>query len=232
MSAVLSVVALQSIPIDSARLPAVYERAVLALTDCSRIDECQQWADKAEALASYAKQAKDEQLRKMADRIQGRAIARCGELLKQIPPAANQHDAESRAQDGTVPRTRTEAATEAGMSERQRKTALRVATFAEQQPEEFERQIESDRPPTVTQLAEQGRQSRPKPLVDLGEIAPADYARATEAQGALRRFAEYCGAHDPIRIARAFKSHEIASLRQYVSSVDAWLDRFVTNLPE
>ena len=118
------------------------------------------------------------------------------------------------------------------MSERQKVTALRVATFAEQQPEEFERQIESDRPPTVTQLAEQGRQSRPKPLVDLGEIAPADYARATEAQGALRRFAEFCGAHDPVRIARAFKSHEIASLRQYVSSVDAWLDRFVTNLPE
>lgn len=51
MSAVPSVVALQSIPIDSARLPAVYERAVLALTDCSRIDECQQWADKAQALA-------------------------------------------------------------------------------------------------------------------------------------------------------------------------------------
>lgn len=232
MSAVLSPAALQSVPIDSARLPAVYERAVLALTDCLRIDECQRWANKAEALASYAKQAKDEQLRKMANRIQGRAIARCGELLKQIPPA-NGARTDIEPQEVNLPRlTREAAATEAGMSEHQRKTALRVATFAEQQPEEFERQIESDRPPTVTQLAEQGRQSRPKPLVDLGEIAPADYARATEAQGALRRFAEYCGAHDPIRIARAFKSHEIASLRQYVSSVDAWLDRFVTNLPE
>lgn len=168
----------------------------------------------------------------MADRIQGRAIARCGELLKQIPDN-NRGRPSADIPDGTVTNiTRTEAAEQAGMSERQKVTALRVATFAEQQPEEFERQIESDRPPTVTQLAEQGRQSRPKPLVDLGEIAPADYARATEAQGALRRFAEYCGAHDPIRIARAFKSHEIASLRQYVSSVDAWLDRFVTNLPE
>ena len=229
MSAVLSPAALQSVPIDSARLPAVYERAVLALTDCSRIDECQQWADKAEALASYAKQAKDEQLRKMADRIQGRAIARCGELLKQYPDQSGKRT-DIKPDDGAV--TRSQAATDAGMSERQKVTALRAATCAEQQPEEFERQIESDAPPTVTRLAEQGRQARPKPLVDLGEISPADYARATEAQAALRRFAEFCGAHDPVRIARAFKPHETASLRQYVQTVDAWLDRFVTNIPE
>lgn len=68
--------------IIDARLPASYERAKQALVECSRIDECQEWADKAEALASYAKQAKDDQLRVMADRIQARAIRRCGELLK------------------------------------------------------------------------------------------------------------------------------------------------------
>jgi hypothetical protein len=48
------------------------------------MDECQQWADKAEALASYAKQSKDDSLRKMCDRIQARAIRRCGELLKKF----------------------------------------------------------------------------------------------------------------------------------------------------
>ena len=37
-------------------------------------------------MASYARQAKDESLRKQADRIQARAIRRCGELLKQIEP--------------------------------------------------------------------------------------------------------------------------------------------------
>lgn len=42
---------------------------------------------RARALASYAKQAKDEQLRKHADCIQAHAIRRCGELLKQIPAA-------------------------------------------------------------------------------------------------------------------------------------------------
>ncbi len=37
------------------------------------VDECQDWANKAEALASYAKMADDDALRKLADRIQARA---------------------------------------------------------------------------------------------------------------------------------------------------------------
>ena len=70
--------------IDAARLPHVYLHAREALSSCSRIDECQDWADKAEALASYAKQSHDDTLHKLADRIQARAIRRAGELLKQI----------------------------------------------------------------------------------------------------------------------------------------------------
>jgi hypothetical protein len=135
-----------------------------ALAECSRIDECQQWADKAEALASYAKQSKDENLRKMADRIQARAIRRCGELLKQIPPA---NGANQNIEGGDSPKvlTRKQAAIDAGLSDDQRKTALRVASVPEN---EFDSQVESDSPPTVTQLAEQGKKS----LVDLGNIPP------------------------------------------------------------
>lgn len=35
-------------------------------------------------------------------------------------------------------------------------------------------------------------QKAPQPLVDLKGIPPKHYARATEAQGNLRRFSEYC----------------------------------------
>lgn len=211
--------------IASARLPAAYERATTALAECSRIDECQEWANKAEAMASYARQSKDESLLKMATRIQARAIRRCGELLKQIEPAKNQHDASARV--GTVPSTRTQAATNAGLSERQRKTALRVANIPE---ERFDEQIDSDSPPTVTKLSEQGKKSRN--IVDLEGIDPKDYARATELQGTLRRFAEYCQSNSPGRIAQAFKPHEIKSLRECVATVDQWLDVLITSLPE
>jgi len=56
------------------------------------MDECKSWADKAEALSSYAKQANDNTLHRLADRIQARAIRREGELLEEIEAATNQHD--------------------------------------------------------------------------------------------------------------------------------------------
>ena len=54
-------------------------------------------------------------------KIQARAIRRCGELLKEIPSATGAH----LKQEGPLPLSRTEAATEAGLSEHQRKQALR-----------------------------------------------------------------------------------------------------------
>ena len=47
-----------------ARLPEGYETAKRALAACADIDECKDWADRAAALASYAKQAKDTTLAK------------------------------------------------------------------------------------------------------------------------------------------------------------------------
>ena len=89
----------------------------------------------------------------MADRIQARAIRRCGELLKQIEPQkfnGNQYVVKDGG-DPDQPITRKSAAEQAGLSERQRKTALRVANVPEQ---DFNQSVESDNPPTVTKLAE------------------------------------------------------------------------------
>jgi hypothetical protein len=93
---------------------------------------------------AYAKQAGDDSLRKMADRIQARAIQRCGELLRAIKPAKNQH-ATNGARGGEAP-SRSQAARNAGLSRDQKRDALRVATGPR---EEFERLVESDDPPTV-----------------------------------------------------------------------------------
>ena len=50
--------------IANAQLPEKYEAAKTALAECARIDECKDWADKAHAMASYAKQADDDSLHK------------------------------------------------------------------------------------------------------------------------------------------------------------------------
>jgi hypothetical protein len=97
------------------------------------------------ARVSYAKQANDDELVRLATRIQLRAVRRCGELLKAIAPAKNQHDAREGDRPG-----RTQAANDAGLSERQRKTALRVASIPE---EEFELTVESATPAVTVQKA-------------------------------------------------------------------------------
>jgi hypothetical protein len=54
-----------------------------------------------------------------------------------------------------------QATEEAGLSKRQKDTAIQVANVPEG---EFETQVESDSPPTVTALAKQGTEKRPPPF--------------------------------------------------------------------
>ena len=82
-----------------APLPVIYERAKKALAECSRIDECIDWRDKAEALRSYARQAEDKELELLAKRVKIRAIRRTGELLLQFD-GRGRHRRSSRAVDG------------------------------------------------------------------------------------------------------------------------------------
>lgn len=200
-------------------LPATYEAAQRALSECSRVDEVKDWADKAAALASYAKQAKDHTLLHLAQRIQARAVRRCGELLRQVDPLPG-----ARTDLGTVP-TRGSAAADAGLSERQRKTALRIANIPS---DEFEASVENTTPLTVSELAIRGtlpRQQEPAPAP-----IPADPVYVAQAITLLRQLAAFCASQDAKRIARA-PELDAAVLRNYVGEIDRWLDRFITNLP-
>lgn len=95
-------------------------------------------AGRAEALASYARRAGDEELKKMAMRIQARAIRRCGDLLREIEKSSGGRP--PKTQDGTVPSlTRTQAAKDAGLSKDQAVTAIRVSNVPEEEFREIER---------------------------------------------------------------------------------------------
>src|SRR5262245_25428783 len=78
---------------------------------------------RAEALASYAKQAGDTTLRQTADRIQARAIRRCGELLRQIRPDRGGRPASEKLGGAPPQVSRSQAARDAGMSRDQKHTA-------------------------------------------------------------------------------------------------------------
>ena len=209
--------------IARARLPAVYEDAKTALTECSRIDECQDWADKAEALASYAKQAQDDELRRMADRIQARAIRRCGELLQAIKAATGSHLPNVK-KDGAVPLGRIQAAEDAGLSERQRKTAVRIARVPEP---EFEAAIEREEPTTVTALAERGTQ----PRVDhLNGRDPADFREATALLGLLRHIERHSEEIDLAAAIRGLAPREIEAAVRALAAVEEWIGAVTRHL--
>ena len=145
---------------NQAILPAEYARAVAALETCERIDACKDWADKAAALASYAKQAKDDTLHTLATRIKARAVRRCGELLKSVQLRGGDRRSSNLNQSmGThtlIPHSQKQTAREAGLSKHQEQTAVSVANVP---ADDFEAVVESEHPPTVSALAAGGRRT-------------------------------------------------------------------------
>lgn len=212
----------------SARLPQTYENAKTALANCAQLDECQDWADKAAALASYAKQANDDEMMKMAVRIRDRAIRRAGELLKQIEPGHGKNQNITDAADTKV-LTRAEAARQAGMSERQQVTAVRVANVP---ADDFEKQVESPNPPTVTKLAEQGKKPAPapKPVIDLNGRDPEEFNRSMHFVQALERYQREVEAIQLESILPVLIDSERDRVLKAVAAIDATHDRIITRI--
>ena len=210
-----------TVPWGGASLPQTYQNAQAALAQCSKVDECKEWADKAAALASYAKQADDNELQVMAQRIRARAIRRAGELLKQLDPATG-----TTKKDGSGPLSRKDAAYEAGMSERQHKQALRVANIPEQ---DFVAQVDGSNPPTISKLAEQGTKKR-EPLIDLKGRDPKEYNRALHYVGDFEYAARELTDQAHEEILPTLTDKERARLRAAIQKIDAITDKVSTRI--
>jgi hypothetical protein len=94
------------------------------------------------------KQSKDDSLRKVADRIQARAIRRCGELLKQHQARTGRLEHSGRPSNGEAAHTIRKLANDAGLSRHQQTQAVRIASVPD---DEFNAAVESDSPPADTQ---------------------------------------------------------------------------------
>lgn len=221
-------------PITKAKLPATYEGAKTALAACTRIDECQDWADKAEALASYARQAQDDALRKLADRIQARAVRRCGEILTQIRAATNRHDVSSG--EAARPAGRKQAARDAGLSEHRRKTAIRVSRIPDA---EFEEAVEAEEPTTVTALAHCGTQKLGKKEAELRALRERaavimespprgggyldDYLAARALVDLLQTIDRRSQDIDPEAARRGLEAAEVADALSCLAKAERWI---------
>jgi hypothetical protein len=145
--------------VAAAALPELYDKARKALEACANRDEVKEWADKAQAIASYAKQMKDTTLRKTADRIIARAKRRYAELMtaefgkpKPGRPPLNGADPQPVGFQ-----TRAEAEAKSGLSRRQ---ARQVRDIGEVPQAEFDKLVDAEDPATPTQLAKIGEKTR------------------------------------------------------------------------
>jgi hypothetical protein len=168
--------------IDDAPLPERYERAKAALADCDNLDECLQWVDKHVALASYAKQARDERLLAYAERIRLRVERRAGELLLQLDKRKPGPKSELNAAEG-IKLSRDTLAKNAGLSRKQAITAMRVANVS---PERFDELVEQPkRPATLTKIAEEGTRKRLDPESWLRGRTPKQFEKVMAFTSAL-----------------------------------------------
>lgn len=150
------------------------------------------------ALQSYARQIGDDTLLNFAKRIKGRAVQQMGKILKEIPASKGgqpTHDGNGSS--------RTVAAKDAGLSERQQITAIRVASIP---PEQFAQQIESENVPSITALAEQGTKKKP---YSLEGVDAADHILGTRLIGLIGHVLRESKRLDIAQGSRGIKPSEI-----------------------
>ncbi len=213
--------------IRQAKLPGVYKDAVIALARCARVDECKNWADKAVAIASYARQSRDETLLRTAMRIKAQAIRRVGELLKDLPEETRGPKPISERRVPEI-ETRKNAAVRAGLSLDQQKQALRIAAIPEAR---FEKLVEADEPPTLTELARIGTKPREQPDHLRGRTHK-DFQAALHAQAALREFvlSTETERFDLEAVMRGTEEDEVKDFDTNAKQAIAWLTRLRAKL--
>lgn len=212
--------------VKSAPLPAKYEAAQRALAACQKIDECSTWAKKAAALASYARQAGDRSMEQMAMRIRARAVERCGKLLGEIDRAKGGRP-KKHLPTGAGVSARSQAARDAGLSEKEKVTALRVAAVDR---DLFESAVEREDPATVTELADMGTKKKPVPLVDIQGRDPKEFNDALHLQAGIARLAETVSVSPVGPFVRGCLPEDIKELKQNADLLRVWLSNLLKEI--
>ena len=110
------------------------------------------------------------------------------------------------------------------MSERQQIQAVRVAHVS---ADAFARQVESEKPPTITQLAQQGIR---RPLVDLKGRDPKEFNRAMHFVGDVEYAARTLRDLDVGALLPLLNDSERAKLRAAIAIIDSVTDSIITRI--
>ncbi len=171
----------------TAPLPQNYVEAKRAIAECERLDECADWADKAAAIASYARQADDLELEICARRIRLRAFRRCGELLKTFDARGGDRGKPVSALD-FARHSRAVVARDAGLSEHKARAAVNIANIP---AADFEAAVESNRPPGTTLLAQWKKLNQHEQVRSVTESSLTEVLKSAHAGRAVEGLLQF-----------------------------------------
>lgn len=215
--------------LPNARMPLNYEAAKNAVAKCARIDECKEWADKSAAIASYAKQIKDKELRESANRIVLRAKIRIGELLDAIPPAAPIHHKRGEGSGCKKnPNSRMAIAKSHNIGSAQ---ASRYIGMSRVSPELRDELIDASPPVGVSSLAAMGQGTGPKRGFHASEIYNLLMRREGYGQIGLTAFTLWISKLPPKKYAHRLRPDEALRVREAFTDILEWIDEFDQRMP-
>lgn len=146
---------------------AKYDAARYALSAAVEVDEVKDIRDKAEAMAAYARQAKDTEMVKWATEIKVRAERKAGQMLAEMPKNPGNLQNSSRSHDATTTKTLYEMGITKSDSSRWQKLAA-VSESQFDQAIEAAREIAGE----VTTAAMLRATQAEKPKVELDQVEP------------------------------------------------------------
>lgn len=198
--------------IDHAKLPALYVAARNALQACARVDECKHLQDKYSAIARYAKQRQDQELLKLARKIQLRADRRMGELLQALP--------KSNGGEHSKGTGRYAQAKAIGLTKSVVHRAMTIATMA---AHTFESVVESDKPPGREELAQWTRNRLPG----------SAWSRQRATLTTLKNFVRFWESHPVKELGNSFADPTVnAAARALLMQCEACMREFAYKLTE
>ena len=193
--------------IRDAIVPVKYDIAVRALVACQNIHEAKLYADKADALAAWAKIYQDDQVRIEARRLKLHAYRRMGTLARELQPGSGLINS-----GGSMPGLLAKLK-EFGLS---RHNACAASAISKISDKEFRKAIESVTPLTPSAFLRRYPGSSDAWKTIVGQ-------RTSEG---LQNFCAFCRKHEPKLLARSLTLSEAKKAKLMATDATEWLDTF------
>lgn len=193
-------------------MPVLYAQACKALEACATMDEGKYYADKADALAAWAKIYGSDEDSRAAARLKLKAYARMGALAEELRPSRVSRKDGSGMEYGAR-----SLLMEHGLSEGQSNAARKLSSLP---ASEFEEILKNPVAPT-TAHRRLSRPSRSENWNTFGNLP-----------GSPTNFLSYCRRNDAGELAKGMNDDESIRARAIVREAIDWLDEFERCLPK